>query len=123
MIYAELKDIVRLIVIVFDRTSKPPKAYKEKAKTKKKDYCDNGDDNGSCDSDYRRDGNSNSESDEEGGSGSSDSSDKNKTLQVLMSMLYIIYYILYIIYYILYVIYYILYVIYYIFIICHYIVS
>ena len=108
MIYAELKDIVRLIVIVFDRTSKPPKAYKEKAKTKKKDYCYKGDDNGSCDSDYRRDGNSNSESDEEGGSGTSD---KNKTLQVLMSMLYIIYYILYIIYYILYIIYYILYII------------
>jgi hypothetical protein len=45
------------------------KAYKEKAKTKKKYYCD---DNGSCDSDY---------SDSTGST-----SDEDETLQVLMSM-------------------------------------
>jgi len=81
VIYAELKDIVRLIVIVFDRTSIPPKAYKEKAKTKKKDY---GDDNSSCCSDYR-DSNS-SESSEEGSGNSGSTSDEDETLQVLMSM-------------------------------------
>jgi len=72
---------VRLIVIVFDRTSIPPKAYKEKAKTKKKDYCD---DNGSCDSDYRDSNCSSEESSEEGSTGST--SDEDETLQVLMSM-------------------------------------
>lgn len=67
----------------------PPKAYKEKAKTKKKDYCYNGDDNGSCDSDYRNSDCSN-ESSEESSGGSGDStgstSDEDETLQVLMSM-------------------------------------
>ncbi len=54
------------------------KAYKEKAKTKKKDYGYNDYDNGSCDSDY-----SNS-SDSTYSTGST--SDEDETLQVLMSM-------------------------------------
>jgi hypothetical protein len=48
------------------------KAYKEKAKTKKKYYCYNGDDNGSCDSDYS--------------DSTYSTSDEDETLQVLMSM-------------------------------------
>jgi hypothetical protein len=62
--------------------AKPPKAYKEKAKTKKKDYCD---DNGSCDSDYR-DSDCSSESSEEGSDSTGSTSDEDETLQVLMSM-------------------------------------
>ena len=68
------------------KNEKPPKAYKEKAKTKKKDYCYNGDDNGSCDSDYG-DSDCSNESSEEGSTGSTGStSDEDETLQVLMSM-------------------------------------
>lgn len=60
---------------------KPPKAYKEVAKTKKKDYC--GSDDYDCDSDcvnYGDSGdcNSNSSDDSE--------SEEDETLQVLMSM-------------------------------------
>ena len=89
MIFVVRKDIAKLIVIVFDRTSILPKAYKEVAKTKKKDYCDNGNDNGSCDSDCSNSNDSN-DSSEEGSSGSdssgSNDSDEDETLQVLMSM-------------------------------------
>ena len=87
MIFVVRKDIAKLIVIVFDRTSILPKAYKEVAKTKKKDYCDNGNDNGSCDSDCSNSNDSNDSNDisEEGSSGSNDS-DEDETLQVLMSM-------------------------------------
>ncbi len=64
------------------------KAYKEKAKTKKKDYCYNGDDNGSCCSDYRdsSDSDCSSESSEEGSGSTYSTSDEDETLQVLMSM-------------------------------------
>ena len=58
------------------------KAYKEKAKTKKKYYCD---DNGSCCSDYR-DSDCSSESSESSEEGSGSTSDEDETLQVLMSM-------------------------------------
>jgi hypothetical protein len=71
------------------KNAKPPKAYKEKAKTKKKDYSYNGDDNGSYDSDYGGDSNSNcesSESSEEGSDSTGSTSDEDETLQVLMSM-------------------------------------
>ena len=57
---------------------KPPKAYKEKAKTKKKDYC--GSDDYDCNSDcvnYGDSGDCNSNSSE---------SEEDETLQVLMSM-------------------------------------
>lgn len=62
-------------------TAKPPKAYKEKAKTKKKDYCGSGDYD--CDSDcvnYGDSGDCNSNSSE------GSESEEDETLQVLMSM-------------------------------------
>jgi hypothetical protein len=61
------------------------KAYKEKAKTKKKDYCD---DNGSCDSDYRDSdcSSESSDSSKEGSDSTGSTSDEDETLQVLMSM-------------------------------------
>jgi hypothetical protein len=61
------------------------KAYKEKAKTKKKDYSYNGNDNRSCCSDYR-DSDCSSESSESDEEGSDSASDEDETLQVLMSM-------------------------------------
>lgn len=85
MIFVVRKGIVKLIVIVFDRTSIPPKAYKEMVKTKKKDYCGSSDYD--CDSDYVNYGDSgdcnsnSSESDE-----SEEDEDEDETLQVLMSM-------------------------------------
>ena len=81
MIFVVRKGIVKLIVIVFDRTSIPPKAYKEKAKTKKKDYCDS--DDYDCDSDCVNYGDS---GDCDSNSSEGSESEEDETLQVLMSM-------------------------------------
>ena len=62
---------------------KPPKAYKEKAKTKNKDCCGSGNSDDDYYSDYGDSGDCNSNS----SNGSSDSeSEEDETLQVLMSM-------------------------------------
>lgn len=64
---------------------KPPKAYKEMAKTKKKDYCgsDSGDDSGD---DYYSDCGSDSGDCNSNSSNGNSDSEEDETLQVLMSM-------------------------------------
>lgn len=66
---------------------KPPKAYKEVVKTKKKDYCGSGNSDDDCDSDcvnYGDSGDCNSNSSES--DESEEDEDEDETLQVLMSM-------------------------------------